>query len=213
MVEITDQEPSAAGALDDSRTIFVIEAFDPSKHSREQFSCGVEQVDNFFKRTANKLMKAGNTSVFVMISSKGDVMGFYAMNAHAIHYQDLPAKFKRAAPRHGSIPAVYISMIGRDNRFCGLKIGEDLLVDALCRASRASEIGYSAAVILLDVLNCGNPEKVASRKAIYEGFQFQSLASDPLRLFMPMQLADNLRASIDGRESIRATPMEGRCIS
>lgn len=194
---IAKEEPPAEGAPDDSDLQFSIEPFDPDKHDRDKFSCGVDQVDNYFKKTANKLRKVGNTSVYVVVGQEGDVAGFYAMNAHAVHFQDLPKKYHKTAPGHGSIPAVYISMIGRDERYRGQKIGADLLVDALCRASRATETGYAAAVIMLDVFDCGDSEKVKNRKAMYEGFGFQSLESNPLRMFMPMKTADALRAKID----------------
>jgi len=32
-----------------------IEPLDPDRHDRAAFSCGVDQVDNFFRKTANKL--------------------------------------------------------------------------------------------------------------------------------------------------------------
>lgn len=47
---------------------FIIEPFDPDKHDRTAFSCGVEQVDNYFWKTANKLAKAGNIRLYVMTS-------------------------------------------------------------------------------------------------------------------------------------------------
>lgn len=40
-----------------------------------------------------------------------------------MNYTELPKKYKRAAPGHGAIPAVYISMIGRDNKFEGKGVG------------------------------------------------------------------------------------------
>ena len=72
-----------------------------------------------------------------------------------------------------------------------------MLVDALCRASRASQTGYSAAVIMLDVLDCGDPNKVRNRLAIYERLKFASLPSDQLRMFMPMKVADELRSRVE----------------
>lgn len=42
------------------------EPFDPEKHDRTAFSCGVDQVDNYFRKTANKLQKAENVRVFVL---------------------------------------------------------------------------------------------------------------------------------------------------
>ena len=61
-----------------------VEPLDTARHDRAGFSCGVESVDNFFKRTANKLASAGNLRVFVMTSAEGDVIGFYALNASSV---------------------------------------------------------------------------------------------------------------------------------
>jgi len=45
----------------------IIEPLNPIKHDRAAFSCGVAQVDNFFRRTASKLTKADNLRTFVMV--------------------------------------------------------------------------------------------------------------------------------------------------
>lgn len=84
---------------------YIIEPFDPERHDRAAFSCGVEQVDNYFQKTANKLAMADNVRLYVMVDPAGTVIGFYALNAHAVHFQDLPAKFARTRPSHGNIPA------------------------------------------------------------------------------------------------------------
>lgn len=162
-----------------------IEPFNPAKHDRTAFSCGVEQVDNYFSKTANKLAKADNVRLYVMTTGEGALVGFYAMNAHAVEYGELPAKYARARPGHGQIPAAYISMIGVDQRFAGNGFGGDLLVDGLSRIARAAdEIGI--AVVMLDVLDCGDPELVEKRLRLYTGYGFASLTSQPLRLFMPI---------------------------
>ena len=109
------------------------------------------------------------------------MIGFYSINAHSVRYGDLPRRFARTRPSHGNIPAVYISMIGRDERFRGQGYGGDLLVDALkCVALVAESLGI--AVVMLDVLDCGDPERVARRKALYEGFGFKPLQSNSLRI-------------------------------
>lgn len=164
---------------------FVIEPLDPSRHDRAAFSCGVEQIDNFFRKTANKLAAADNLRVFVMTAGGSEVIGFYALNAHAVDYRDLPAKYARTRPRHGSIPAAYLSMIGVDTRHAGHGYGGDLLADALTRiAAAATNIGI--AVVVLDVLDDGNTALVARRKALYERYGSTPLPSDPLRLFLPI---------------------------
>lgn len=170
---------------------YTIEPFDPEKHDRAAFSCGVEQVDNYFQKTANKLAKADNVRLYVMVDPAGTVIGFYALNAHAVHFTDLPAKFARTRPSHGNIPAAYISMIGRDQRFRGGGYGGDLLVDALRRIAVAAD-AIGVAVVMLDVLDCGDPDRVARRKTLYESYGFQSLAPNPLRMFLPVSVIHKL---------------------
>jgi len=162
---------------------FKIEPLDPDKHDRAAFSCGVEAVDNFFKRTVGKLSRADNVRVFVMTDADGTVVGFYALNAHSISYENLPPKHARTRPGHGNIPAAYISMIGRDIRFKGSGLSADLLVDCLRRIAHISE-QLGLAVAILDILDDGDAEAVDRRKAIYVGFGFQPLPSQPLRLFI-----------------------------
>ncbi len=168
-----------------------IQPFYPKRHDRSGFSCGVEQVDNYFKMTANKLHKAGNVRLMVMTKGDNDVIGFYALNAHAVQFEELPKKYARTRPSHGSIPAAYISMIGRDKRYRGSSYGGDLLVDALRRiVSAADQIGIS--VVMLDVLDCGDTETTARRKALYESYGFQPTASVPMRMFLPIAVAVQL---------------------
>ena len=146
----------------------IIEPFDPAKHDRNAFSCGIKLVDNYFQKTANKHAKADNVRFYVMRDSDAGnaVIGFYTINAHAVHYRDLPKKFARSKPSHGSIPAAYISMIGRDRKYRGSGYGNDLLVDALKRiVGTADSLGI--ALVMLYVLDCGNAERVERRKALY----------------------------------------------
>ena len=164
----------------------IIEALNIAKHDRNGFSCGVEQVDNFFRQTANKLSKANNVRTFVMVGPEGDLIGFYAINAHAVDYMELPKKFARSRPSHGNIPAAYISMIGVDARHQGSGFGGDLLIDCLIRLLQASNV-LGIAVVILDVLDCGDDQKVSKRLTLYEGYGFRPLPSNPLRLFLPIE--------------------------
>ena len=174
---------------------YVIEPFDPARHDRSGFSCGVEGVDNYFKKTANKLAEAGNVRLFVMVSADQALIGFYAINAHAVHYQDLPKCFARGRPGHGSIPAAFIAMIGRDVRFSGAGFGADLLVDALRRIAQAAD-SLGIAIALLDVLDCGDPHRTARRQVLYESYGFQPLSSNPNRLFLPLKAIRELIAEL-----------------
>lgn len=171
----------------------VVEPLDTARHDRSAFRCGIAQVDNYFQKTANKLSKADNVRVFVMLSPERALIGFYALNAHAVDYAHLPAAFARNRPRHGSIPAAYLSMMGVDARFAGQGYGTSLLIDALLRIHRLSrEIGTS--VVMLDVLDCGDPARVARRRAFYTRFGFTPLLAAPQRLFLPIATIGKLPA-------------------
>ena len=76
-------------------------------------------------------------------------------------------------------------MIDVDARFQGRGYGGDLLVDCLTRLAGAAE-ALGIAIIMLDVLDCGDPDKVAKRLALYTGYGFEPLPSNGLRLFLPI---------------------------
>lgn len=165
-----------------------IEPFDKQKHDRTAFSSGVEQVDTFLHKKVGNLVKGDTARVFVAVAPDhhpGAILGFYSINAHSVHWQDLPKRYRRYAQPDGSIPGAFIGMVGVEQHSQGQGLGGILLADALKRAFLASQ-QIGTAVVLLDILDCGNPDAVARRQRLYEGYGFQSLDSDPLRMFMPM---------------------------
>lgn len=178
-----------AGSEESGRARF--ETFDPERHDRTALSTGVSQVDNFFRKTANKLAKADNVRVTVLVSPERELIGFHAINVHAIDYRELPPRFARSRPAHGNIPAAFISMIGVDQRYQRKGYGGDLLFDGMVRIVRAADV-VGIAIIVLDVLDCGDPAQVERRKSLYQGYGFMPLASDPLRLFLPLASAREL---------------------
>lgn len=162
-----------------------IEPFDPSQHDRAAFSCGTPRVDNFLQRSAKKHQKGDFTRVWVAVNAnKAPVLGFYALNAHAIEADNLPERFTKHAPNHGNIPAIYLSMFGVDQKTQGQGLGRVLLADALKRATTVSQqIGL--AVVVLDVLDDGDQHSIEKRYRFYEAFGFTSFPSRPLRMFIP----------------------------
>ncbi|OAN58626.1 GNAT family N-acetyltransferase [Sphingobium sp. TCM1] len=163
----------------------ITEPLDVTRHDRSTFESGVPQVDNFFRQTAAKLTRAANLRTFVLDGGQGRVLGFYAQNASAIEYQELPARYAKTRPGHGEIPAVFISMIGVDRRVQGKGLGRDLLVDSLWRIVEA-ERSVGIALVLIDVLDCGDPVQVNRRKNFYLAHGFAELPGQPLRLFLPI---------------------------
>ena len=112
-----------------------IEPFDPGRRDQSGFSCGTDRLDNFLKLSAKKQQKDDFTRVFVAVGEGSpEVFGYYALNANAVATEALGADLPRRAPRAGSIPALYLSMIAVDARRQGMGLGSDLAMDALGRA-------------------------------------------------------------------------------
>ncbi len=87
--------------------------------------------------------------------------------------------------------SIQTNMIGRDERYNGGGYGGYLLADCLKRiVAVADQIGI--AVVILDVLDCGNVEKTRPRAALYAGYGFQPLPSMPLRMFLSVATIRNL---------------------
>lgn len=166
--------------------------FDPKRHSRDAFRSGAIQVDNFFKRTANKLAGANNVRLFVMEGAENAVIGFYALNAHAVDYAQLDPRFARTRPGHGNIPAAFIAMMGIDERCHGQGLGGDLLADCLLKIVNASE-SLGIAVAVLDILDCGDTVLVEKRRRLYQRFGFIPMAAQPMRMYLAL---DSIKALV-----------------
>lgn len=169
------------------RQRIIIELLEPARHDRGSFSCGAVRLDNFLKRTARKHQAGSFSRVWVASDGRSSqILGFYALNAHSLKGSNLPKGLTRGAPRHGDIPAVYLSMIAVDRRQQGQGIGLILLADALARAASAAEqIGIKA--VVLDVIEDGGKELTEKRRAFYSAMGFESLPGRPLRMFIGIE--------------------------
>ena len=182
----------AAETVASPQRIF-IEPLDPQRHDRAAFSCGTIRLDNFLKRTARKHQAGDFTRVWVAteLGSAG-ILGYYALNAHALEGDDLPTELTKKAPRFGGIPAVYLSMIAVDRRCQGRGLGRILLADALSRAAAvADQVGLKA--VVLDVIDDGGPQAMKGRRTFYAGMGFRSLPSRPERMFISIETVRNAR--------------------
>ena len=162
----------------------VIEPFDPARHERSGFCCGTERLDNFLRLSARKQQKDDFTRVFVAVAEGSpNILGYYALNAHAIATGELGADRPRRAPNTGSIPALYLSMIAVDRSWQGKGLGSDLAIDALGRALNvAGEVGLK--LVVLDVIDDGGNEAFARRMEFYRRLGFQSFQDRPERMFI-----------------------------
>lgn len=161
-----------------------IEPLEPSRHERVEFACGEPRLDNFLRLSAGKQQKDDFTRVFVAVAEGSRrILGYCALNTHALGVAELGRDRPRRASNRSSIPALYLSMIAVDKVQQGRGLGTDLLIDALHRVSRVSqEVGLK--LVVLDVINDGGDATFQRRKEFYRRMGFQSFADHPERMFM-----------------------------
>ncbi|PWW01810.1 acetyltransferase (GNAT) family protein [Hoeflea marina] len=150
-------------------------------------------MDNYLRLTAKKHEAHDVARIWVALLPGSDaVIGLYAINAHRVETTQLEEALSRHAPAHGSIPAAYLSTFAVDRAFQGRGLGRILLIDALRRIEMASR-SLAIKVVVLDILDDGDPEAMERRRRFYQRMGFQSFAGQPERMFLTVA---NVRASL-----------------
>ena len=162
----------------------LIESLDPAKHRRDEFDCGVPALNDFLQSRARKEADAGMSACFVAVPRKQPhrIAGFYTLSAAIIQRTDLPDTLTRKLPRYRELPATLLGRLARSVDFKGQRIGDCLMVSALCRAVEGAKQVASWAIVT-------DPKDANARK-FYESFGFRPLTAQ--RLFLPMTEAASL---------------------
>ncbi len=145
--------------------------------------------------SARKQQKDDFTRVFVAVASDSPkVLGYYALNVHAVVTDDLGVDRPRRVPNTGTLPALYLSMIAVDRSWQGKGLGSDLAVDALsCARNVSGEVGLK--LVVLDVIDDGGDEAFARRMEFYCRLGFRSLKEQQPDI---IELLDTCREGISG---------------
>jgi GNAT superfamily N-acetyltransferase len=149
-------------------------------HNRAAFSCGTDDLDNYFWRQASQDTKRRIARIFVARSESDDeaVLGYYTLSALSIDLSTLPSDFARKLPKH-PIPAALIGRLAVSSESQRTGIGKLLLADAIKRTLAVSD-DIAVYAMVVDALNI-------EAEAFYLSFGFTKLISDTNRLFLPLK--------------------------
>jgi ribosomal protein S18 acetylase RimI-like enzyme len=154
-----------------------IEPLDRKRHDRAAFSCGETRINNYIAKSAAKHQDENVTRVRVAcLNAKTTILGFYALNSHAIDVTGLPPEARNHLPHYPTAPAIYLSMIAVHSDYQGKGLGQYLLADALKRVQKVSE-EIGTRFIVLDALN----ENAAK---LYARMGFVQLPTTPGRMIL-----------------------------
>jgi len=156
-----------------------------SKHSKSDFSCGKEMLDNYLHKQANQDIKRKLSVCFVIKEVETDLIkGYYTLSNNSIPLELVPNEIRKKLPRsYEAIPTTLLGRLAIDNKFQGQGMGKLILVDALKRSYELSKTIGSFAVVVDPI------DKDAER--FYDKYGFIKLP-DSGKMFLPMKTIGQL---------------------
>ncbi len=165
---------------------FRIEHFDPARHDRADFDCGVHRLNNYLKLSAKKQQNDDMTRVYVIVEDGSPlILGYHAINIGMMNVDQLKRR-PRGTPDHGEIPVLFLGQVAVGQEQQGSGLGGILMHHVFEKAGVIADAAGCHAIIL-DVISDGGEAEFARRKAWYESFGFAAFASNPARMFLAMQ--------------------------
>jgi GNAT superfamily N-acetyltransferase len=147
-----------------------ISKLDTKKHNRKNFDCGVKSLNNYLKLYANQHYKRDLTRTYVLSSDNKKIVGFYTLTMSIAKVKD------------SIISVALIGRLGVDKRHQKRGYGEWLLIDALKKLLKASEIvGFS--FIIVDAKD--------GAKEFYKKFGFIEFIDEENKLFITVKKVRN----------------------
>lgn len=116
-------------------------------HNRKNFSCGIDELDNYLKQYANQDIKKRLAVCYVIADQNNDVIGYYTLSSNSIDLSDIPEDLAKSL-RYAEIPVVIIGRLAIHQDYQGNKLGQSLLIDALKRIVEISALVGNHAVIV-----------------------------------------------------------------
>lgn len=161
---------------------FSSEALDEHRHKTGSFNCGETDLNLWLAKSAGHAARMNTARTFVWTADSDDVVAYYALSAHQLASEEVPARVARGGPR--SIPAVLIGKLALARDLHGQGLGSELLLDALERVVLANQQGPAARVVLVDALN-------ESAADFYRHHGFSAVPGRPLRLVQKMSAIES----------------------
>lgn len=146
-------------------------------HNRKNFSCGIDELDNYLKQYANQDIKKRLAVCYVIADKDNDVIGYYTLSSNSIGLSDIPEDLSKSL-KYEEIPVIIIGRLAVHHDYQGNKLGQTLLIDALKRIVEISALVGNHAVIV-DPIN-DNADK------FYAKLGFVRLKSSR-RMFLPLK--------------------------
>lgn len=163
----------------------MIEPLGP-RHDRASFSCGNEVLDAYLRTQAGQDLRKHAAVPFVITEDGKTIAGYYTLSQFAVELDAVPEEIAKKLPKYPMVSATLLGRLAVSAAFCGKRLGEMLLMDALHRSLELSKHVASAAVVV--------DAKNDSAVSFYKKYGFLELPKIERRLFLPMGTIEQLFA-------------------
>lgn len=157
----------------------IFTVLDGRRHNRENFTCGVAELDDYLRRRAGQHQRDGIATTHVLIDDAEPVriLGYCSLSAAQLHLQELREDDRKRLPAY-PVPAIRMGRLAVSNTERGRGYGQLLLGHAVNLAVSVRQT-MGVRVLIVDAKD----ERAA---AFYEGFGFRRTASAALTLYLPV---------------------------
>ncbi|MDO6683805.1 GNAT family N-acetyltransferase [Oceanobacter sp. 5_MG-2023] len=162
-----------------------------SKHDRDSFDCGEQELNIFIKTQAAKHMQAGISRTMVLpgaqplFNQKYAICAFYSVAPGSINRETLPAQLAKKLPGY-PVPVFILAQLAVHQEFHGSGLGKVSLIRALEYLWGVNHY-MRAYAIIVDCLT-------DSAQEFYTKFGFEVLCEHRgrIRMFLPMKTVEQL---------------------
>lgn len=153
---------------------------DPKLHDRKEFDCGVPALNTYLQKQAVASSKRSLTNTYVLIDTDNpqQIIGYITLTYGECVSPDSGPLKNYPHP----VPAIKLCRMAIANDFKGMRLGEQLLVDAIGRTAATTEVDSLAPVVGLFV----DAKEEAVKFYLKYGF-IQVRAGNESLLYLPIQ--------------------------
>ncbi len=145
-------------------------------HQTATFDCGDESLNVYLRKFALTNHQAGYARTFVSRGSGQAVLGYYTLTAGQVLHENASERLAKGAARH-PIPVALLARLAVDKTAQGRRLGQSLLLDAVCRVLNAADaLGIRALLVH------AKHDRAADFYRKHAGFE--PLSGNPLALYL-----------------------------
>jgi predicted GNAT family N-acyltransferase len=159
--------------------VFEEHAFDPERHDRAGFSCGVPALDEYLQRFAAQQRRKGVSTVFVLTEAlaPNQILGYYTLSAAQVDVASLGNAEQKKLPRY-SVPCFRMGRLACRTDRQGEGVGKLLIGCAVERCLQARK-QVAAFALIVDA-------KDVAAQSFYQHYGFKPCTDAPMTLYLPL---------------------------